>query len=237
MLTGNYFIDALSEQAVQKVAPQLEPVRLKKGRSLYLQGQPVDHVYFPVGAVLSEYAVTHDGNSAEVLVTGREGAVGLGALYDFGDAANNCEVLVGGSAWRIPPSTLASVREMEPEVAAGLMLIVDVQSKRLARKVICDRYHSVEQRLCTWLLGLADRTGKTEFNISHSKAARALGVYRATITQALHVLRDAGAVKLAHMSLGIIDVTTAEALACECRLSFPVQPKEKRPASRRQNAA
>jgi CRP-like cAMP-binding protein len=237
MLTGNYFIDALSEATVHKLSPHLKPIKLKKGRSLYLHGCPIDQVYFPVGAVVSEYAVTPDGNSAEVLVTGKEGVVGLGALYNFGEAANSCKVLIGGSAWMIQPESLASVVGTEAELASDLMRLVDVQAKRLARKVICDRYHTVAQRLCTWLLGLADRTGKSEFNISHSEAARALGVYRATVTEALHGLRDAGAVKLEHMSVGFVDIPAVEELACECRLSFPVQPKEKRSVSQSRNAA
>ncbi|MEO8573290.1 MAG: Crp/Fnr family transcriptional regulator [Pyrinomonadaceae bacterium] len=237
MLTGNYFIDALSQRTEQKLVPRLEPVRLRKGRSLYLQEQSVDQIYFPVGAVISEYRVTEDGNLAEVLVTGKEGAVGLAALNDSGEAANSCAVLIGGLAWKIPPLSLASVLEAEPEIASDLMRLLDLQSKRLARKMICDRYHSVEQRLCTWLLGLADRTGRTQFNISHSEAARALGVYRATITEALHSLRDRGAMKLARMSVAILDLPAAEAIACECRLSFPVQPKEKLPASQRRYAA
>ncbi|MEP6703836.1 MAG: Crp/Fnr family transcriptional regulator [Acidobacteriota bacterium] len=181
--------------------------------------------------------MTEDGDLVEVLVTGKEGAVGLTALDDSGEAANSCEVLIGGLAWKISPLSLASVLGAEPEIASDLTRIVDLQSKRLARKVICDRYHSAEQRLCTWLLGLADRTGKTKFNISHSDAARALGVHRPTITGALHSLRDRGAMKLARMSVGILDLPAAEALACECRLSFPVQSKEKSPASQRRNAA
>ena len=226
IMTGNYFIDALSAAARQKLASQLQYVRLHRPDFLCVQGCSADWVHFPVTAVVSQFQETEDGVSVEVAVTGREGAVCLASLYNSGGALNSYQVLVGGSAWRIGSAALAGMVGNDPELGTAVMKLVDVQSKRMSRKLVCDRHHSVVERYCTWLLGLADRTGAAKLGVSHAEAARALGVHRPTITEASHALRAVGAIEQGNAMVTILKLHLLEELACECRRAFPVKPLE-----------
>ena len=67
MDTGNFFLDSLPVAVLQRLAFQLETVRLTKGQHLYLQGQTVDYVYFPITAVISKYQSSEDGRAIEAI--------------------------------------------------------------------------------------------------------------------------------------------------------------------------
>jgi CRP-like cAMP-binding protein len=222
MRTGNYFIDSLPRSAAERLAFQLEPVRLARGRQLYEKGQPVDAVYFPTTAVVSKYQRTDDDRAIEVVLSGREGAVGLTSAFDGRLAMHDCRTTIGGAALKIRSEFIIKIGQHEPEFEAAVIKFADGQGKQMARRILCNRYHTVEQRLCTWLLMVSERARRSMIRVTHGDAARALGVHRPTITDAMAVLSER---KLLEQLTGCVDIIREEEireLACECLSGFAV---------------
>jgi Mn-dependent DtxR family transcriptional regulator len=77
-------------------------------------------------------------------------------------------------------------------------------------------YHSVKERLCTWLLMVQDRCGRTTLNLTHEQIARILGVYRPSITCIAQELRDNKLINYSRGGISIIDRRQIEQAACNC---------------------
>jgi CRP-like cAMP-binding protein len=82
---------------------------------------------------------------------------------------------------------------------------------QLAQNVACGRLHSVEQRLCRWLLGMSDRLRTGEIRITHEVIARALGVRREAVTIAAHHLLMERAIRNGRGHIVILDRARLEA--------------------------
>ena len=69
--TKNALLAALSPTDFERLLPQLEPVALPLGWSVYEAGGKMDHVFFPTEGIVSLLYVMENGASAEIAVVGK----------------------------------------------------------------------------------------------------------------------------------------------------------------------
>src|SRR5947208_452418 len=103
----NELLASLSAESLKRLKPSMSLAHLEWGKVLYGVDDKVDFVFFPRrGAMVSLLAVTEEGDTAEVGVTGYEGAIGLQAV--LGGFNNNFDYLVqlGGDAWKLKAEAL-----------------------------------------------------------------------------------------------------------------------------------
>ena len=218
--SSNQLLKALPTQLFEKLQSSLRAVLLSRDQLLFLQDDKLDYVYFPETAVISEMRTLEDGRTIEVALEGNEGAVGLSALFSSSRVANCTQVAQGGSAVRIESSVLEKMTRVYPELAPLLAPQMDQYIRQISQRSICNVYHSVKERLCTWLLLLQDRSGRKTLKLTHEQIARALGVYRPSITcVALELKKD----KLINYSRGGVSIRNrrgVESQACGCYLEM-----------------
>jgi len=77
-------------------------------------------------------------------------------------------------------------------------------------------YHSVKERLCTWLLMVQDRCGRSTLNLTHEQIARTLGVYRPSITCIAQELREKKLIDYSRGGISICNRDRVEEVACTC---------------------
>jgi CRP-like cAMP-binding protein len=82
--------------------------------------------------------------------------------------------------------------------------------------VACNLLHSVEQRMCRWLLMCRDRVEKEEFVLTHEFLAEMLGVRRQTVTVAAGTLQTAGVITYHRGLIRILNRQKLETASCEC---------------------
>jgi len=76
----NSILAALPAHDLQLMTAALTPVDLERDTVLYEVGQPLSHVYFPVGSLVSYLSSTAKGQTVEVCTVGNEGMVGAASL-------------------------------------------------------------------------------------------------------------------------------------------------------------
>ena len=82
--------------------------------------------------------------------------------------------------------------------------------------VVCNAQHSVEERMCRWLLMTQDRVGKEEFVLTQEFLAEMLAVRRQTVTVFAGTLQTAGFITYRRGTMRIINREGLEAASCEC---------------------
>lgn len=218
---SNAILDALPLEISRLLAPSLKPVIFTKEQFVYQEDDRLDFIYFPTTAVVSEFKMLEDGRMVEIAVTGREGAIGLSSMFSDSHLAPNCtQVSQAGSAKKLDAVTFEQLLRSNEKLRLGLNKFVTLYIRQISQKAICNMYHSVKERLCTWLLMVQDRCGRSTLNLTHEQIARTLGVYRPSITCIAQELRE---MKLINYSRGGISINSREQIkksACTCYLEL-----------------
>jgi len=215
-ITSNELLRSLPREVFQKLRPSLRSVYLRDEQFLYMQDDRLEYVYFPETAVISELRTLDDGRTVEITLTGREGAVGFVPLICSSRVANCTQVSQAGSAVRIEASILAKMMRIHPELAACLQPHIDRYIRQISQRSICNMYHSVKERFCTWLLMVQDRSGKKQLKLTHEQIAKVLGVYRPSVTCTALEMRKSKLISYSRGGLSIIDREKVEEAACDC---------------------
>ncbi len=216
LMTENGILHSLSPELKRTIAPALKQVSLKKDAFLYREEDLLDFIYFPETAVVSEFKMLEDGRMVEIAVTGREGAVGLSSVYGDTVVQNSTQVTQAGTALKIDIRNFQRMLAASEPLRRRLSQPIEMYIRQISQKAICNMYHSVKERLCTWLLMLQDRCGSQNLNLTHEQIARVLGVYRPSVTCIAQELREERLIDYSRGGILIRDRSKVERSACAC---------------------
>lgn len=212
----NNLLNSLTPEEYERIFPYLELVEMPSGHVLYESGEKLHHVYFPSDCIVSLLYVMENGSSAEIAVVGFEGAIGV-ALFMGGETMpNRAMVQSAGYFYRMRPDQF--MREFDQH--GGLLHITLKYTQaiitQMTQTAVCNRYHSVDQRLCRWLLHSLDRLPSNELAMTQELIANVLGVRREGVTEAAGKLQQAGLIHYRRGHITLLDRQGLEACACEC---------------------
>lgn len=198
------------------IAASLEPVTLRLGDALYASGVPLQHAYFPGTAIVSLHYVTTSGASSETAGVGHEGVVGVPLFMGGGSTPGSAVVQTAGLAFRLSRTVLQ--REFDRAGALQRLLLRYTQAliAQTTQTAACNRYHSVEQQLCRWLLLTLDRIPSGELTMTQELIGSMLGVRREGITEAAGKLQAAGHIRYRRGHIAVLNRAGLNARACEC---------------------
>jgi CRP-like cAMP-binding protein len=123
--------------------------------------------------------------------------------------------LSGTAAW----ISAAQFRALANQSKAIRDLIVrynDLLLGQVQQSVVCKALHSVETRLCSWLLQTHDCTGGEAMPLTQEFLGQRLGVRRTTVTIAARLLENAGLIRYRRGHIQILDRAALEDISCEC---------------------
>jgi CRP-like cAMP-binding protein len=215
-LLTNKLLTALPGADFARLLPHLEPVSLACGEDLYGFGESIHFVYFPETAVLSQIHLLADGSTVEAALIGKEGMVGLSAIFNTPRPTHWTQVTLAGSALRVKADVIKQDFFNGQAMQQLLLNYANERITQLAQRAVCNGRHTVDQRFISWLLMVHDRAGDNELSLTHEQIAQHLGTRRAGITEAATSLRDRQIISYNRGQLRIIDRRALEAAACEC---------------------
>ena len=97
-----------------------------------------------------------------------------------------------------------------------VQLYTQAMINQISQSIICNHRHSVEKRMCRWLLMSHNRVGADDFPLTHEFLAQMLGVCRPTVTAVAGTLQKAGLINYHRGRITVIDRKGLEAACCEC---------------------
>ena len=189
---------------------------MRLGTVLYEPGGQLQHAYFPTTAIVSLHYVMESGAAAETAGVGREGVVGI-SLFMGGDTTPSSAVVqTAGHAYRLERGILLQEFNRAGLMQRLLLRYTQALMTQVAQTAACNRHHSVEQRLCRYLLLTLDRVSGLDLVMTQELIANMLGVRRGGITEAAGNLQRAGAIRNRRGHIAVLDRSGLEARSCEC---------------------
>ena len=213
---GNRLLHSIDPEHLLRLRQFIKRVSLMKDQYIYQQDDRMGTIFFPESAVVSEFQILEDGRTIEVGIIGSEGAVGIPSAFNSCRAANCTQVCVPGTALAIGRDVFEREVISDPRLQLVLHTYLNTQIKQLSQRVVCNSFHSVEQRFCTWLLTLQHRSRRERFRLTHEHVARVLGVHRPSVTCIAQTLRNMKLIDYGRARLVICDSVGLQKLACRC---------------------
>jgi CRP-like cAMP-binding protein len=214
--SSNHLLAALPQDEWERWASQLELVDLKLGQVLYESGGKMQHVYFPISAIVSLLFVLENGASAEIAVVGNEGIVGVSLFMGGETTPSRAVVQSAGKCIRLSAQTLKSEFNKSLPVMHLLLRYTQALITQMTQTAVCNRHHSLDQQLCRWLLLSMDRLTDNHLVMTQELIANMLGVRREGVTEAAGRLQKAGLISYARGKIEVKDRAGLEARTCEC---------------------
>jgi CRP-like cAMP-binding protein len=200
----------------QQLLASCERVALSAGEVLFLPGEKISQVYFPIEGTITLSACEGGAAQLGVALIGDEGMLGTSLLLGALPCPVHAAVQRTGSAWRL--DRIEFLREIGR--GAGLQRMLQrylyVTNWQLSRTAACARFHLAEARLARWLLMTRDRARSDAFHLTHDYLAGVLGIRRAGVTRAASDLRAHRLIRYKRGDIVIDDAAGLEGAACSC---------------------
>lgn len=200
----------------QALRPHLKPIALQQNAILHEAGAEMRQVYFPVSGMVSLLTVTRSGAAIETGIIGKEGVVCGWPEGDGWQAFGRAIVQIPGGALQVASGEFlraldasARLRERVHEYQSFMLL-------QAQQSAACHALHSVEERLCRWLLQSQDAVGSEIVPLTQEFLSQMLGVQRTSVSLAALKLQELDLIKYTRGRLQVLDRAGLEKCACEC---------------------
>lgn len=212
----NRILERLPREERTRLIPELHEKDLALGDIVYESGGSLDYVCFPTSCIVSLIYTMEDGAVAEMGLVGNDGMVGV-ALFMGGDTVpNRAVVQLAGKAIRMKAAKLQEEFHRGGYLQRFLLRYTQALITQISQTAVCNRLHSVEQRLSRWLLLCHDRVRSDELIMTQEFISNMLGGRRQSVTVAAGRLQDAGVIEYSRGHIKILDRKKLESSTCEC---------------------
>src|SRR5215831_9381859 len=212
----NRFLAILPPHDFSLLAPHLRTIALERGVMLHDVGEEIEHVYFPHTGMVSLVAVMQSGATVETAAIGREGVIGASAGLGARSTLARAIVQLPGTAGWLSASHFHAAAIQSQAIRDLIARYNNLLIRQIQQSVACNALHSLEARLCRWLLQTHDCVDGDDVPLTQEFLGQMLGVRRTTVTIAARLLQARGMISYRRGHIRIIDRAAIEKLACEC---------------------
>ena len=212
----NRLLKRLRDDDRSVVLQHLKSFNMVQGAVLHRPMQEVDYVYFPLSGMISLLAVMKTGDQIETAIVGREGVVG-GSIGSFNSLSfGQATVQLPGTALRMAAEPFQELFHASPRFRAAINEFQSVIFLQAQQSAACHALHTVEQRLCRWILQSEDVVGSTEIRLTQEFLSHMLGVHRPAVSLAATALQTRGLIQYTRGKITILNRGALEKKSCEC---------------------
>ena len=212
----NRLLAALPGDVQRRLLSKMEKVSLASQQVLYEANTPITHVWFPLSGVVSLVITLKNEATVEVATLGNEGLVGTPVILgaDHGTTQVLCQV--SGHALKMHVDAFKRALRDHPELHHIVECYIQAMISQISQSTACNHVHTMQERMCRWLLMTHDRVGMDEFNLTQEFLAEMLGVRRPSVTVSAGRLQKAGLIRYQRGRIRVLDRAGLEACSCEC---------------------
>jgi CRP-like cAMP-binding protein len=212
----NRMLASLPAKDYERLLPDLELVDMPLGWTMSESGDHVNFLHFPTSGIVSLIYSLEDGSSSETALVGSEGLVGISIFMGGESMPTSTEVQSAGHAYRLSRKVMKSEFALGGQLQHTALLFTQALIAQTSQTAVCNQHHSVDQKMCRWLLMALDRTEGNELLITQEAIGKLLGVRRESVTQVLGELKKDQVIERARGRITVPDRSKLEKRVCEC---------------------
>jgi CRP-like cAMP-binding protein len=212
----NAILSLLKAHDREAIRPHLKEATLQSKQILFEIGDPVKQVYFPVEAVVSLVVGLSDGQMTESAMVGRDGLIGAASALDGKIAICRAIVQLPGAAFVCDSEVFRRTALQSEHLISIIIRHEQSLFSQAQQSTACMANHTVQARLCRWLLRARDLSGSDNLPFTQEFLAEMLGVMRSSVSTVAHTLQQAGFIKYSRGRIQIINVEGLQESTCEC---------------------
>ena len=215
-LSSNLILSALPQNVFAALQPHLKPVKLAFGDVIAETDERVERVYFPHSGIVSLVVEMEVGQMIETAMVGRDGVVNGTSAMDGKVSLHKGIVQVAGEASAINVDSLRNVANEHEPLRAILIRHEQILLAQAQQSAACNASHSVEERMCRWLLRMRDLAGSDELALTQEFLSQMLGVRRTSASLIAATLQRGGLIRYRRGRINLADINGLREGACEC---------------------
>lgn len=212
----NRFLASLKPAIYDQLLPSLELIALPRDCNIYQKSGKIDFAYFPISSIVAVVKLLMNGARPEVATIGNDGLVGTEVFMGGYSSTSHAIVQSAGFGYRVKINILRDLFETEPEFRNLILRFVHSLFTQATQIAACNRYHSLEEQVCRFLLTSLDRWASDRISLTHQRIADLLGVRRAGVSEVSADLAKLGFIRYHRGCVTILDRVGLEQSVCEC---------------------
>jgi CRP-like cAMP-binding protein len=212
----NRILNSLPQNIFAALEPHLKIVNLPFGSVISETDQFVSTVYFPHSGIISLVVEMEIGDMIETAMVGRDGVVNATSALDGNISLHRGLVQAEGAASVISPGALRNLADEFKPFRSILIRHEQVLLAQAQQSAGCNASHTVEARMCRWLLRIRDLNQSNEVKLTQEFLGQMLGVRRTSVSLVASTLQQAGWIKYRRGHIQITDIEGLKSGVCEC---------------------
>jgi CRP-like cAMP-binding protein len=216
MQRQNAILSFLKAGDSSTLAPHLKRTRLESKQVLFEIGDTIRSVYFPVNAVVSLVVDLSTGQMTESAMVGNDGVVGASSALDGKIALCRGIVQLSGEAIVCDAQLIKTTALQSEHLISLVVRHEQTLFAQAQQSTACMANHTVEARLCRWMLRARDLSGSDDLPFTQEFLAEMLGVIRTSVSTVAHTLQQAGMINYSRGRIQIKNVEGLQQSTCEC---------------------
>jgi CRP-like cAMP-binding protein len=214
--SGNRILRSLSAEEYQSLLPFSQRVTLASGQVLFEAGDRIAECYFLESGMASLLSTTESGATIEVGMVGYEGFVGTALVLKMMRMPYRSMMQIAGQATKIKAESVLDQFDKNLRLRNLVLRYLHVVLTQVSQSAVCNRFHTLEERLCRWLMISRDITNSDEIPLTQELLSQMLGVARTGVTMTAGLLQQAGLIRYRRGQITILDRETLSDSSCEC---------------------
>lgn len=215
-LARNAILSRLPREELRLVAEKGEEYSATLREVFFEEGEPLDHVYFPLSGMASLVTLLEDGGMVEAMAVGRQGFVGLTVVHEANISGYRGICQIEGEFLRLPTASFKTLVDTAPRLRRQLLRYSEFCQQTIAQWAACNSVHLIEQRCARWIMVTADSIGQSSFTLTQEFLSQMLSVRRPGVTVAVGGLQRRGLIQHHYGKVTILDEPGLRKVACEC---------------------
>lgn len=145
---------------------------------LFDVGEELDRIWFVTEGLVSLVRPLDDDREIDGITVGRNGTLGLPAALGSRQVISRAVIVAPGKALSLPGNACRQLMAVDGAFNARVMLYYEAVFAAVVQLTACNAAHTIEQRLCRFLLICRDQLGNDVLPLRQEFVSRTLGVNR-----------------------------------------------------------
>ena len=212
----NRLLASLPAKIFAALQPHLKVVNLKRGDVLAEAGGSVKRVYFPHSGAISLVVEMSVGDMIETAMVGKDGVLNGASALDGKVSLNKGLVQLAGVASVVDADRLRTIADDNSAFRSIIIRHEQVLFAQSQQSAACNASHSVERRMCRWILRMRDLAESDQLTLTQEFLPQMIGVRRSSVSIVAGTLQKAGLIQYRRGNIRILDVEGLREGCCEC---------------------